>query len=63
MVDITENVDLVAPAMSKLRQEENFAETLRKAELDDARVRAVAALAAKVQEQQAAALEAKAAKA
>ena len=32
MVDITENVDLVAPAMSKLRQEENFAETLRKAE-------------------------------
>ena len=37
--------------------------SLRWTELDDARVRAVAALAAKVQEQQAAALEAKAAKA
>ena len=32
MVDITENIELVAPATSKLRQEENFAETLKRAE-------------------------------
>ncbi len=48
MVDITENVDLVAPAMSKLRQEENFAETLRRAE--EGRRKATAAKAAAADE-------------